>query len=123
MLNPDGYLVIAHPAVMVDINATRLTSMVDLQNGAPDGVLILDKTNNSIMDAFSYEGSITAATLMGVTGTRSLVEGTPFTTADPAGATGGSLIRNPNGKDTDNAIMDWTTTTTPTPGAANIKTP
>ena len=34
-----------------------------------------------------------------------------------------ALIRNPNGNDTDNAATDWTTTTTLTPGAANVKTP
>ena len=36
---------------------------------------------------------------------------------DPA-----SLIRTPNGQDTDEALIDWALTTTLTPGAANVLT-
>ena len=35
----------------------------------------------------------------------------------------GSLIRNPDGKDTNDAAADWTFTTTITRGAANVLTP
>ncbi len=63
---------------------------------------------------------MTAVTLTGVTGMVSLVEGTvlPAATADSNTAPG-SLARTPNGRDTDNAAMDWTFVSMPTPGAAN----
>jgi large repetitive protein len=34
----------------------------------------------------------------------------------------GSLIRNPDGKDTDDAASDWAFTTTVTRGASNVMT-
>ena len=70
----------------------------------------------------SYEGAISSATIDGVT--VSLVEGTvlPSTVAD-SNTVAGSLIRNPDGKDTDDAAADWAFTTTLTRGAANVHTP
>ncbi|MFN2472216.1 MAG: lamin tail domain-containing protein [Gaiellaceae bacterium] len=38
---------------------------VDLQNGAPDGVAIVDTAAHALVDALSYEGAITAATIDG----------------------------------------------------------
>jgi large repetitive protein len=35
----------------------------------------------------------------------------------------GSLIRNPDGKDTNDAAADWAFTTTLTRGSANVMTP
>jgi hypothetical protein len=64
---------------------------------------------------------MTAAILgSGFPATVSLVEGTalPATVADSNTAPG-SLCRNPNGTDTDNAATDWSFCTTPTPGTAN----
>ncbi len=75
-----------------------------------------------LLDAFSYEGAITAATI----GSKvfSLVEGTmlPVDVAD-SNTDDGSLARIPDGNDTNDAAADWVFTTTPTPGAANVKTP
>ena len=47
---------------------------VELQNGAPDGVALVDTGKDALLDALSYEGAITAATI----GTKvfDLVEGT-----------------------------------------------
>jgi hypothetical protein len=94
---------------------------VELQNGAPDGVALVDLTTKTLLDALSYEGAITAATIDGTT--YDLVEGTvlPATVAD-SNTIEGSLIRNPNGTDTDNAATDWAFTTTVTRGAANVLT-
>jgi hypothetical protein len=94
----------------------------DAQNGAPDGLALIDTTTGDLLDALSYEGAITAAVIGGKT--YSLVEGTvlPDTVAD-SNTVNGSLIRNPDGKDTDNAASDWAFTTTPTEGAANVLTP
>jgi hypothetical protein len=92
---------------------------VDLQNGAPDGLALVDTVASTLVDALSYEGAITSATIGGVT--FNLVEGTvlPATVAD-SNAVDGSLIRNPNGADTNDAASDWAFTTTVTRGAANV---
>ena len=94
----------------------------DAQNGAPDGLALINTTSGDLLDALSYEGAITAAVIGGKT--YSLVEGTvlPDTVVD-SNTVNGSLIRNPDGKDTNNAASDWAFTTTPTQGAANVLTP
>ena len=99
-----------------------LVADVELQNGAPDGVALVNLTTHTLLDALSYEGAITAATIDGTT--YNLVEGTvlPATVADSS-TVEGSLIRNPNGQDTDDAAADWAFTTTVTRGAANVMTP
>jgi hypothetical protein len=91
----------------------------DPQNGAPDGVALVDTATGALLDALSYEGEITAATIGGVT--YSLVEGTalPAAVAD-SNTVDGSLSRLPDGADTDDAAADWTFTTVVTRGAANV---
>jgi hypothetical protein len=93
----------------------------DAQNGAPDGVALVDTATGTLVDALSYEGSITAAQIGSQT--YSLVEGNALadTVAD-SNTVEGSLIRSPDGHDSDDAATDWTFTTTPTPGAANVLT-
>jgi len=100
----------------------RITVDVDPQNGSPDGVALIDTATSSILDALSYEGAITTATIAGKT--FNLVEGVflPVDVAD-SNTVEGTLARIPDGADTDNAATDWAFTTTPTPGAANVKTP
>jgi vibriolysin len=72
------------------------------------------------VDAISYEGSIVAAIITGLTGTRSLVEGTALSASvADSNTVSGSLSRIPNGTDNNNASTDWTFSNTPTPGAAN----
>lgn len=93
---------------------------IELQNGAPDGIALLEGA--TLLDALSYEGAITAATIGGAT--FNLVEGTALPAAvEDSNAVAGSLIRNPNGKDTNDASSDWAFTTTITRGAANVMTP
>ena len=93
---------------------------IELQNGAPDGLALLDGT--TLVDALSYEGAITAATIGGQT--YNLVEGTALAaTVEDSNTVAGSLIRNPNGKDTNDASSDWAFTTTVTREAANVMTP
>jgi hypothetical protein len=76
----------------------------------------------ALLDAFSYEGEITAAVIGSQT--YNLVEGTALaaTVAD-SNTVDGSLSRIPNGQDTNNAASDWVFTQTKTPGAANIASP
>jgi hypothetical protein len=97
-----------------------LAVAIELQNGAPDGLALLDGA--TLLDALSYEGAITSATIGGQT--YNLVEGTVLpTTVEDSNAVAGSLIRHPNGKDTNDAAADWAFTTTLTRGAANVLTP
>jgi Lamin Tail Domain len=105
-LEPGGYLVVA----------------ADAQNGAPDGLALLDTDAGALLDALSYEGAITDAVIGEAT--FNLVEGTLL---DPSVANSntveGSLSRIPDGRDTDDAASDWAFTTTLTPGAENVLTP
>ena len=97
-----------------------LVVAIELQNGAPDGLALLEGA--TLLDALSYEGAITAATIGGQT--YNLVEGTVLpTTVEDSNTVAGSLIRNPNGRDTNDAAADWAFTTTITRGAANVLTP
>ncbi|MGH3057034.1 MAG: lamin tail domain-containing protein [Gaiellaceae bacterium] len=105
-LAPGGYLVVP----------------VDPQNGAPDGIALVDTDGGALLDALSYEGPITNAVIGGAT--HSLVEGSmlPADVAD-SNTVDGSLSRIPNGTDTNDAATDWRFTTTVTRGAANVLTP
>jgi hypothetical protein len=121
-LPAQGYLVVANPGVTVAPGATVInfaSASDNIQNGAPDAVLLFDTANHQVVDALSYEGGITAAVLTGETGVFNLVEGTAFTTAD-SNTANTSLSRLPNGIDTDNSSIDWMLSTTPTPGTANV---
>lgn len=106
------------PGGVLSINFASANSNV--QNGAPDGIALVDTTTNTLVDALSYEGSITMAAIPGL-GTVSLVEGTALApTTEDVDPTSGSLSRLPNGSDTNDAATDWNFTTTPTPGTANV---
>ena len=95
-----------------------------VQNGDPDGLAIVDTSTQTLVDAFCYGGAMTAETITGFSAPVSLVEGTALdaTVVDP-NDDGHSLIRDPNGTDTDDANADWKLTTTPTPGADNVYSP
>ncbi len=117
-----AYLVIANAAVVVPSGTARIALPDNiLQNGSPDGVILVRHATSEVIDALSYEGPITAATLDGLSGMFNLVEMTALATgvADLNDAPG-SLCRLPNGTDTNNSSLDWAFTSTPTPGAANV---
>ena len=62
------YLVIADKAVVPDPNALviRFPGAQDqIQNGQPDGVALVDTSTHTLIDALSYEGSITKAQIKG----------------------------------------------------------
>jgi hypothetical protein len=122
-LMPGQYLVVATTTVTSPAGVARLNFALaqdNVQNGAPDGIALINTVTHTLVDALSYEGAITAATITGFTGPVSLVEGTvlPTATAD-SNTTVGALCRMPNGSDTNNAATDWTFCTMLTPGAAN----
>jgi hypothetical protein len=115
---PGAYIVIANAAVVTPPGVTRIALDDDsFQNGEPDGVAIYDTVKMQIVDALSYEGSVTMARITGRAMPVSLVEMTA-TTAEDTGTN--SISRIPNGRDTNNAMMDWARTTMLTPGAANV---
>lgn len=121
-----GYLVITTAMVTVPAPAVRYIPPTAqwpatnaVQNGGPDGMLLVNLSTSTIIDRLSYEGSITNASISGF-GTITLVEGTMTTATDIDGAAARSIARFPNGTDTDNAAADWADSTTPTPGAANV---
>jgi hypothetical protein len=97
----------------------HLSVEIEAQNGAPDGVALINTANGALIDALSYEGEIHTAQISGQT--YDLVEGTalPATVAD-SNTVDGSLSRIPDGHDSNDAATDWVFTTTKTPGAANV---
>jgi cytosine/adenosine deaminase-related metal-dependent hydrolase len=118
-----GYLVIAGANVSVTLPATKRDpgwTTDKVQNGAPDGIALIDNVTHSLIDALSYEGGITMVDLPGFAAPVSLVEGTmlPVATADSTTAEG-SLCRSPNGQDTDDAAADWRVCTSLSAGLTN----
>lgn len=120
-----GYLVIAGANVTVSAPATKLDpgwTQDEVQNGAPDGIALIDNLTHTLIDALSYEGAMTDVDLPGFPPTPviSLVEGTvlPTATAD-SNTADGSLCRSPNGQDTNNAAADWKFCGMKSPGLPN----
>jgi imidazolonepropionase-like amidohydrolase len=116
-----GYLVVGSAALLATVpvgTATIDFGNASIQNGAPDGLALIDENTGEVLDVLSYEGEITAAVINGI-GFVDLVEGTA-TSAEDTNDVDGSLIRYPNGADSDDAAIDWAFTTTTTPGEANV---
>ncbi|HEY5945811.1 MAG TPA: lamin tail domain-containing protein [Kofleriaceae bacterium] len=122
-LPANGYLVIAGASITVSPPALKLDpswTADEVQNGSPDGIALVNTSTNTLIDALSYEGSITMAQVPGIANPVSLVEGTALSSAIVDTNTAiGALCRSPNGKDSDSANADWKLCTTLTPGTAN----
>lgn len=86
----------------------------DLQNGAPDAVVLYDVVDRRVVDMLSYEGSVGTVTIDGVP-----VALRPGTTAADSDASAGSLGRSPDGAATGVDAGDWRFSATPTPGGPN----
>jgi hypothetical protein len=125
-----GYLVIATSAVTPQGSGVRYTpptsewpTMDAVQNGgtstmpASDGMLLVNTSTMTIIDKLAYEGALTVS-ITGF-GSVNLVEGTATSAFDDPAAPH-SLSRIPNGIDNNTASVDWASTTTLTPGAANV---
>ncbi|MBI4703618.1 MAG: DUF4215 domain-containing protein [Deltaproteobacteria bacterium] len=122
-LAPGQFLVVGSKTLLPKVPGSALTIALgaakdNIQNGAPDAIGILDEQKGKLLDALSYEGSVTKGNVNGV-GPLSFVEGAACKASD-SNATPGSLIRWPNGSDTDDAATDWAFTGTLTPGAVNV---
>jgi large repetitive protein len=95
---------------------------IEAQNGAPDGVALIDTASKALLDALSYEGEIAAATIDAQA--YDLVEGAALDAAiADSNTVDGSLSRIPDKADTNDAASDWEFTSTKTPGAANVASP
>jgi hypothetical protein len=98
-----------------------LSVEIEPQNGAPDGVALVNTASGALLDALSYEGEIHAAQISGQT--YDLVEGTALAaTVVDSNTVDGSLSRIPDKHDSNDAATDWAFMTTKTPGAANVAT-
>ncbi|HEX5061374.1 MAG TPA: lamin tail domain-containing protein [Kofleriaceae bacterium] len=118
------YLVIAGASVTVPASAMKIDPVWttdEIQNGGPDGIALVDTVKQVVIDAISYEGSITAASLSGFTQPITLVEGQALdpSVADSTTVTK-TLCRSPNGQDTNDANTDWKLCNTRTVGTANV---
>lgn len=117
-LGAGQFAVVAHPAVNIPQGVLSFTMPGSMQNGGPDGLALINNINNTLIDALSYEGAITAAIINGFGGTVSLVEGNP-TSATDTGT--GSIIRIPDGTDSGDDATDFVNSANPTPGETNIQ--
>ncbi len=118
-----GYVVLAGANIAPAAGALKLDpgwTLNQVQNGAPDGIALVDTVTHTLIDALSYEGTINGAEVPGIANPVSLVEGTVLSgTVADVNTGNASLCRSPNGKDTDNANADWKLCSTLTPGSAN----
>lgn len=121
-LTAGQYLVLTH-ASFVPSSAKKLDPLWtsdNIQNGAPDGVAVYDSVTKTVIDALSYEGSVTMANVPGFTAPVSLVEGTVL---DPAlfdiNDDIRTICRRPNGVDTNDANTDFKLCSSRSVGTAN----
>jgi len=117
------YLVIAPDTVTVPTGVLQLDPLWtqdQLQNGAPDGIALIDSVTKTVIDAISYEGAITAVAFPDFPAPVSLVEGMAL---DPAIADSNTatktLCRKGNGVDSNNSNADWALCSSRTVGTAN----
>jgi hypothetical protein len=126
-LDPGQYLVVAPPGLAVAPGALVIPFAVAtnaIQNGPADGIAIVTLDAVApwypLVDALSYERDATGDAMLPVGGSfYSLVEGNATNTVDSTVAPA-SLVRVPDGADTNDAASDWRLSATPTPGAPNV---
>jgi hypothetical protein len=119
-LAPGQYLVVGSQTVLASLpggveEIAFGSPTNNIQNG-PDAIGILDTNSGTLIDALSYEGSVTAGILTGVPMPVSFVHCAPTSAVDDGP---GTLVRLPNGSSTNNDDTDWAFAATATPGAAN----
>lgn len=107
-LAPGEYLVLGTASLLASVPIGALTLPLldpdnNIQNGGPDGMVLLDGT--TVLDSLAYEGTMPQAG-----------EGA----SAPTDSGSGSIARLPNGVDTDDNGADFALTSAPTPGASNL---
>ncbi|MEQ9498560.1 MAG: lamin tail domain-containing protein [Deltaproteobacteria bacterium] len=113
-LEAGGYLVLGNATIA---SASFVLEDSTVQNGAPDGIALVNTQTQEVIDAVSYEGRIESAALDGFGRSVELTSGTTLSARDNGD---GSIARLPNGADSGDDDVDWGETATPTPGGANV---
>lgn len=117
-----GYLVVGSSTILSSVPSGAMTIVLGggIQNGSPDGIALIDTASATLLDALSYEGMMTAVSISDsyYTGTVDLVEGAATVVVD-SNVDDGSMSRCSNGVDTNDASLDWSWTSSKTPGEAN----
>lgn len=116
-LLPGQFLVIAPAGLVVMPPALKINfagAQDQIQNGAPDGVALIDKALSTVIDKLAYEGSM-SGDIVGI-GVIDFVEKNAAAMSD-SGA--GAMCRLPDGNDTDDASLDWSVCALGTPGLPN----
>ena len=115
-LAPGAYLVVADETVVVPAGALviRMASAqngnLNIQNGDPDGVRLINGANpDAPADGVSYGGPMPGTS-----------EGASSAPDDPNDANGQSIGRCANGHDTNDNAADFLLNTSASPGAANL---
>jgi hypothetical protein len=114
------YLVVAVDTVTVPSGAlvTRFSLAMDnIQNGAPDVVLLYNSATMTVVDFLAYEGANEMVTIGGTALT--VTEGATSPGVADSNDDAGSLVRLPNGCDRDMPALDWGFVSMPSPGVAN----
>jgi hypothetical protein len=119
VLPAGGYLVIGSASLLATLppGPLQITLGGSLQNGAPDGMALVDVARARVIDTLSYEGALVLALIPELGGPVTLVEAVATPVIDNNAL--GSLARTPNGQDTDVARDDWQYAPVPTPGVSN----
>lgn len=127
-LGPRAYLVVADPGVVVPVTTVALQLPgLDIQNGrngatgTSDGVALYDTAQDTLVDAVAYEGNLVAVPIDGQS--FAMTEGPHGPLDIDLGEGDASLVRFPDGNDTDDSRLDWALSWTPTPGARNVRQP
>lgn len=108
MAGSSWFVVVGNTTVTVPPGAAKINIDGDwLQNGAPDGVALVDVVSGTVLEYWSYEGSLTGTIFAGIPGTHNSVSIVP----EDNGITPLSLTRT--------GATSWSSETTPTPGAVN----
>jgi hypothetical protein len=119
-LGAGQYVVVGSTAVAAANGSAKIdfvgTQTDRVQNGAPDGIALIDTATMTLVDALSYEGDI--GTVMLAIGTVDLLEGPTAISAKDSNTVEGAICRLPNGVDTNVAATDWAVCSR-TPGAVN----
>jgi len=89
-----------------------------IQNSDPEGMVLFDKSTNSVIDSLSYGSTINMATITELGMMVSVTEGSA--TVVDTNSPDGSIARIPNGDDTDNNGFDFRFTEILTPGESDI---
>lgn len=124
-LDAGQFLVIGSSNMINEVASGALTlefenSEGQIQNGNPEGLVLYNKALNSKIDSLSYGGDMTTATLTDINMQVNVTE-VSGSVADST-SIDGSIIRRPNGADTDNNSNDFQFTTSISPGAINTFT-